>query len=152
MNNVLFRLIRQSIEDNLQLQASHLERGFIGFARDPERIPVEEESSGKWVRDHVAIPARKEFFFEQAKARGMMGRPVAFARWITPSFATWRGPLGPSGVTTTSRPDRPSLIRARSAPAPPRVLDPRTASWPNRAMIRAMISPSPCRLISTWAP
>ncbi|HEU5406753.1 MAG TPA: hypothetical protein VFU48_03235 [Nitrospira sp.] len=42
MNNVLFRLIRQSIEDRLKLQASRLERGFIGFARDPKRIPVEK--------------------------------------------------------------------------------------------------------------
>lgn len=41
-NDILFRLIRQSIEDCLKLQASRLERGFIGFARDPERISVEK--------------------------------------------------------------------------------------------------------------
>lgn len=41
-NNVLFRLICQPIEDRLKLQASRLKRGFIGFARDPERISVEK--------------------------------------------------------------------------------------------------------------
>jgi hypothetical protein len=76
----LFRLIRQPIEDRFKLQASRLERGFIGFARDPDRISIKKEASGKRIWDQVAIPARKEFFFEQAKASGTMGRPVAFAR------------------------------------------------------------------------
>jgi hypothetical protein len=147
-----FRFRRKSIQNGFKLQASRFERLVVRFARDPERISVEKHASRKRKRDHVAIPAREEFFFEQAKARGTIGRPVAFAKWMTPSFTTWRGPLGPSGVTTTSRPDRPNLMSARSAPAPPRVLDPRTASCPNRAIIRAMISPSPCLLINTWEP
>lgn len=74
----------------------------------------------------------------------MIGSPVAFANCTTPSLATCRGPFGPSGVTTTSLPERPSLMSVRKAAAPPLVLDPRTASCPKRAMIRAMISPSPC--------
>ena len=78
--HLLFRLFRQPIEDRLKRQASRLERGIIGFARDPHRIPIEKKASGKRVRDHVAIPARKQFFFEQAKAMGTMGRPVALAR------------------------------------------------------------------------
>jgi hypothetical protein len=58
---------------------------------------------------------------------GTMGSPVALANCTTPSLATWRGPLGPSGVTPRSQPDRPNLINARKAVAPPLVLDPRTA-------------------------
>jgi hypothetical protein len=72
--------VRKPIEDRLKLQASRLQRGVIGFTRDPDRTAVEEQAPGKWIWDHVAIPTREEFFFEQAKASGMMGRPVALAR------------------------------------------------------------------------
>ena len=122
-----FRLIGQLIEHRLELQADGLKHPIIGFAGDPERGAKEEEAPGEWIRDHVAIPARKKFFFEQANTMGTMGSPVALANCTTPSLATWRGPLGPSGVTPRSQPDRPNLINARKAVAPPLVLDPRTA-------------------------
>jgi hypothetical protein len=136
------RLIRQSIQDRLKLQTCGRQRLFIGVPRNPDGGAPQIETSGPWIRDHEPIPARKEFFFEQLKARGTIGSPVAFASCTTPSFATWRGPLGPSGVTTRSAPDRPRRISSRKASAPPLVLDPRTARCPNREMIRAMISPS----------
>ncbi|MEY4705732.1 MAG: hypothetical protein RL042_1937 [Nitrospirota bacterium] len=145
----LLRLVCQSIQDRLKLQACRFQRLLIGIARNPDGGAPEIEAAGPWIRDHEPIPAREEFFFEQQKANGTIGRPVAFANCTTPSFATWRGPLGPSGVTTRSAPDRPRRINSRSASAPPLVLDPRTARWPNREMMRAMISPSWCWLINT---
>ena len=72
-------LVCQTIEDRLKLQAGRFERRVVRFTRNPERAPIEEQATGKWIRDHVAIPAREEFFFEQAKANGTIGRPVAFA-------------------------------------------------------------------------
>ena len=136
------RLIRQSIQDRFKLQACLLQCLFIGVSRDPDGGTPQIEASGPWVRDHESIPAREEFFFEQLNASGTIGSPVAFANWITPSFATCRGPLGPSGVTTRSAPERPRRINSRRANAPPLVLDPRTAQCPNREMMRAIISPS----------
>lgn len=82
---------------------------------------------------------------------GMIGRPVALANWTTPTLATWRGPFGPSGVTTRLPPARPMRINSRKASAPPLVLEPRTACRPNRAAMRRINSPSRCRLIKTWA-
>lgn len=81
-------LVRKPVEDRLKLQACRFERRVIRFARNPDRVSVQEQPSGKWIRDHVAIPTRKEFFFEQAKANGTIGKPVALANWMTPSFAT----------------------------------------------------------------
>jgi hypothetical protein len=75
----LFRLIGQAIEDRLKLKAGRFERRVVCFTQDPERVSIEEQATGKGIRDHVAIPAREEFFFEQAKANGTIGRPVAFA-------------------------------------------------------------------------
>src|SRR5437868_5420451 len=106
------RLIRQSIQDRLKLQACLLQCLFIGVSRDPDGGAPQIEASGPWVRDHESIPAREEFFFEQLNASGTMGSPVAFASWITPSFATWRGRLGSSGAPTRSAPGRPRAISA----------------------------------------
>ena len=123
----LFRLIRQSIQERFQLEPCRFQRLVISIAWDPDRGAPEIETTrpGEW--DHEPIPAREEFFFEQQKTSGTIGRPVAFANCTTPSLATCRGPLGPSGVTTRSAPARPNRINARSASAPPLVLDPRTA-------------------------
>ena len=79
----------------------------------------------------------------------MIGHPVARASWTTPILAIWRGPFGPSGVKARFPPDRPMRIMRRSASAPPLVLEPRTASNPNRVMIRRINSPSRCWLINT---
>ena len=136
------RLFRQAIQDCFKLHACRLQCLLIGIPRNPDGCAPQIEPSGPWIGDHEPIPAREEFFFEQPKASGTIGSPVAFANWTTPSFATWRGPLGPSGVTTRSAPDRPRRINSRKASAPPLVLDPRTARCPNREMIRAIISPS----------
>jgi hypothetical protein len=73
-------LIRQSIKGGLELHACSFERRLIGFARNPDWTPIQKYAFRKWERDHIAIPAREEFFFEQAKANGTIGRPVAFAR------------------------------------------------------------------------
>jgi hypothetical protein len=67
------------IEDCLELQACRFERRVVRFTRNPERISIEEQAPGKGIGDHVPIPAREEFFFEQAKARGTIGRPVTLA-------------------------------------------------------------------------
>src|SRR5262249_22903907 len=136
------RLIRQSIQDRLKLQACRLQCLFIGVSWDPDGVSPQIETTGQWVRDHEPIPAREEFFFEQPNASGTIGSPVALASCTTPGLATWRGPLGPSGVTARSTPDRPSRISSRKASTPPLVLDPRTALWPKRETMRAMISPS----------
>ena len=82
---------------------------------------------------------------------GMMGKPVALANCTTPTLATCRGPFGPSGVNTRLPPDRPRRTSRRKASAPPLVLDPRTASNPNRATIRQINSPSRCWLMRIWA-
>lgn len=58
---------------------------------------------------------------------GTIGKPVALANCTTPTLATWRGPFGPSGVTTRFPPARPMRISSRKASAPPLVLEPRTA-------------------------
>ena len=78
-NDLLLRLIGQPIEDRLKLKAGRFERRVVCFTQNPERVSIEEQATGKGIRDHVAIPAREEFFFEQAKANGTIGRPVAFA-------------------------------------------------------------------------
>ena len=100
--HIFFCLIRQLIEGCLKLHPKRFKHASISLARDPERSSIEEEASGEWVRDHEAVPARKEFFFEHAKIIGTMGSPLALANWITPSLATCRGPFGPSGVTAIS--------------------------------------------------
>ena len=74
-----FCLIRQLIETCLQLHPKRFKHGVIRLARNPERPPIDEQTSREWVRDHIAIPARKEFFFEQAKTMGTMGSPLALA-------------------------------------------------------------------------
>ena len=81
-------LICKPVEDRLKFQACRFERRVIRFARNPNRVSVQEQPSAERIWDHVAIPARKEFFFEQANANGTIGKPVALANWITPSFAT----------------------------------------------------------------
>jgi hypothetical protein len=73
------RLIRQSIEDRLKLTACRLQGLFIGISRYPDRGTPQIETTGPWVRDHEPIPAREKFFFEQPKANGTIGSPVAFA-------------------------------------------------------------------------
>ena len=65
------------------------------------------------------IPTAKDFFFEQLNVSGTIGRPVAFANWTAPTWATWHGPFGPSGVTTKSTPALPSRMRCRRAGTPP---------------------------------
>ncbi len=82
------------------------------------------------------IPTGKEFFFVQLKVSGTIGRPVAFASWITPIWTTCPGPFGPSGVTTRSTPDRPNRMSWRSATVPPLVVEPLTECKPNRFAIR----------------
>ena len=122
----IFCLISQLIENRLELQANGFKRRVVGSTRNLEWVPKEKNTFGEWIGDHIAIPAREEFFFEQANTIGTMGSPVALANCTTPSLATWRGPFGPSGVTPRSQPDRPNLINVRKAVAPPLVLDPRT--------------------------
>ena len=77
--NGLFRLIRQSIQDRLKLQACSFQRLFIRISRDPDGGAPQIEASRPWVWDHEPIPAREEFFFEELKASGTIGSPVAFA-------------------------------------------------------------------------
>jgi hypothetical protein len=59
-----------------------------------------------------------------------MGKPVACAATIMPSFATRGGPFGPSGVNTMLEPLRAARMRPRSAAVPPRVEEPRELSAP----------------------
>ena len=80
-------LIRQSIQDSLQLQADRFEGRVVRVTRDPNGRAIEKQASREGIRDHETIPAREEFFFEQANAKGIIGRPVAFANCTTPSFA-----------------------------------------------------------------
>jgi len=75
----VIRLIRQSIQDRLKLQACRLQRLFIRISRNPDGGAPQIEAPRPWIRDHEPIPARKEFFFEQLKASGTIGSPVAFA-------------------------------------------------------------------------
>jgi hypothetical protein len=75
----LFRLIRQPIQDRFKLQAYCLHRLFISISWNPDRGAPQIETSGPWIRDHEPIPAREQFFFEQLKANGTIGSPVAFA-------------------------------------------------------------------------
>ena len=80
-------LIRQAIQDSLQLQTDRFERRVVRLTRDPNGSAVEKQASREGIRDHETIPAREEFFFEQANAKGIIGSPVAFANCTTPSFA-----------------------------------------------------------------
>ncbi|MEO6259810.1 MAG: hypothetical protein ABIP63_05640 [Thermoanaerobaculia bacterium] len=76
------------------------------------------------------------------KATGTMGNPVACAAKITPSLATRRGPVGPSGVKTMFLPLRARRIISRRALDPPRVDDPRAHSTPYLSKTPAERSPS----------
>ena len=75
----LFRLIRQPIQNRLKLLAGRLQCVCIGISRNPDGRAPQIETSGPWIRDQKPIPAREEFFFEQLKANGTIGSPVAFA-------------------------------------------------------------------------
>src|SRR6267143_2000216 len=75
----LFRLICQPIQDSPKLQACRLHRPCISISRNPDGGAPQIETSGPRVRDHEPIPAREEFFFEQLKASGTIGSPVALA-------------------------------------------------------------------------
>jgi len=72
-------LVRQTVEHGFKLLAQGFNRRAIRVTRDPDRVSIEKQPSGERIGDHVAIPTRKEFFFEQAKAKGTIGKPVAFA-------------------------------------------------------------------------
>ena len=77
--HIFFGPIRQLIEGCLKFRPKGFKHGSISFAWDPEWGPKEEEAPGERIWDHVAIPARKEFFFEQANTMGTMGSPLALA-------------------------------------------------------------------------
>ena len=59
--------------------------------------------------------------------KGRTGWPVFLARCSAPSFATWRGPRGPSMEKPAGQPRRTSLANSTSAPTAPREEEPRTA-------------------------
>src|SRR5438445_13658136 len=82
--NGLFRLIRQSIQDRLKLQACILQRLFIRISRNPDVDAPQIEASTPWVWDHEPIPAREEFFVEERKVGGTIGTPVVFSSANTP--------------------------------------------------------------------
>ena len=147
----LIGLRRHPVQDRLKLEPLGLQVLLRRLTRHPDWLPLDEQSFSQRIGDHEAVPARKDFFFEQPNVSGTIGRPVALANWITPSWATCRGPFGPSGVTTKSLPDRPNSIKRRSAATPPLVVDPRTERNPNRDTIRWINSPSRCSLIRICA-
>ena len=138
------RFRRDPVQGLLKLEPLGFQIRLHRVRRDPDRLPPQEQPSAKRIRDHEAVPARKDFFFEQLNVSGTIGRPVAFASWITPIWATCRGPFGPSGVTTKSTPERPSSISCRRAVTPPRVVDPLTERNPKWLMVRWINSPSRC--------
>jgi hypothetical protein len=80
---------------------------------------------------------------------GHIGRPVAFAAWITPGWTTYLGPLGPSGVNAMLKPSRASFINSFNAEMPPRVVEPREEAMPKYFTSLAISSPSLCLLTIT---
>lgn len=130
-----FRVRRHGREGGLQFQSYAFHGRGIGMAIDPDRGSPQKGPARKRIRNYKAIPAEKDFFFEQANVRGTTGMPVILARATTPGCTLCLGPLGPSGVTTRSTPCRPERMSRRKAPWPPRVVDPRTAPNPNRFTI-----------------
>ena len=69
--------------DPVQLRLQLAPLGFQFFrrriTRNPDRIAPAIETPAERVWDQEAIPAREEFFFEQLKANGTIGSPVARA-------------------------------------------------------------------------
>src|SRR5208283_2113907 len=78
-----------------------------------------------------------------------MGRELVRASSTGPGLATYFGPRGPSIVKATGRPFSKWLFRPSKPRAPPRLLDPRTATKPNFSIVLAMYSPSKLRLTIT---
>lgn len=146
------RVRGEPVQRGLQFGALHFQVRIGRIGRHPNGLSPPKQPAPERKRDLETIPACEDFFFEQPKVTGTIGKPVALANCTTPSLATYLGPFGPSGVTARSAPERPTRINSRKAAAPPRVLDPLTARMPNLAAILAISSPSRCRLTRTYAP
>ena|SRR5438093_8805287 len=76
---------RDPVQGHLKLEPLGLQVLLRCIPGHPDRLPPDEQSSSQRIGDHEAVPARKDFFFEQLNVSGTIGSPVALANWITPS-------------------------------------------------------------------
>ncbi len=79
MGHGLVGLGGQIIQERFELQAFGFQLRRIGFWRDPQGGPPQEEAARPGMRHHEAVPTREEFFFEQLNASGMIGSLDALA-------------------------------------------------------------------------
>lgn len=123
--NSQFGLSGEPVQRTFQLQSRPGQLIVGKIPIHPYGLSPHEQSFRAGIGNLKLIPTRKDFFFEQAKVRGIIGNPVTLAKYITPDCTLQAGPLGPSGVTTRSPPSRPAFTSCLMARSPPRVLDPR---------------------------
>ena len=76
--------IRQLVQRALQGRAPRLTLRVVRVARDPDRFAPEKDAACERVRNEEPVPRRQDFFFDDPKVTGKIGRPVALARWMTP--------------------------------------------------------------------
>ena len=86
--NLFIRCGRDPVENRLQFNSFRFHLFIGGIGRHPHRRPAQVEALPERERQFEAIPTAEDFFFEQAKVTGTIGRPVALARRTTPAFAT----------------------------------------------------------------
>ena len=70
---------RQIIQHRFQLAALRVHLRGLGVTRYPDRIAPQKDTAPEGVGKQEAIPTFEEFFFEQLKVTGRIGRPVALA-------------------------------------------------------------------------
>src|SRR5262245_60352014 len=63
----------QMIQERFELQTFGLQLRRIPLRRHPQGWSPQEETACAGIGHHEAVPTRKEFFFEQLKASGMIG-------------------------------------------------------------------------------
>jgi hypothetical protein len=70
---------RQTIQHRFQLAALRVHLRGLGVTRHPDRVAPQKDTAPEGKGKEKAIPTFEEFFFEQLKVTGRIGRPVAFA-------------------------------------------------------------------------
>ena len=70
---------RDPVQRRLQLAPLGFQFLRRRVTRHPDGVAPAIEAPAERVRDQEMIPAREEFFFEQLKANGTIGCPVALA-------------------------------------------------------------------------
>src|SRR5208283_4781947 len=124
--------------DEGELPRSYLRNVLLGEPGDAFQCGLQLAVKFSHLRVHLRVAA--------------IGKALARDNSTGPGLATSFGPCGPSIVNATEAPCSNWVFRPSRAVAPPRLLDPRTATKPSFSAVRAMYSPSKLRLTITAIP